>query len=409
MARARRGQAELIAATIAISVFVLVVVFMILSITATGYVSTSALAERARFENERQLEKLAYTYDPATWSCTITNAGAVEIRIVRAWNYTGADFTIDGSFSYTLKPGESITLPYSDWNSIAYVVTARGNVFPVQGRCWELGTRWAGVPPYISRSFLTSDVYYINPNKPAGILCTVSNTYYYKNGQIDGSSYGCYILYYNAGTWLVNDGTKWSMLDESKNYINIINNDPDLDGNEVNELISSVIDRPNTYTETYFPNLSYRKPPDLKYSDHLFNVTFLNVLQITPETDVITVYYRLVIYPGSWKKDAINVTINVGVYGSGGDALVFSSEYDIIERLKIKKGKGIQQDVPVIVIQGSATIPRKAYQSLYNVLKPGTYSLSLLISLRIIDPEKWKDPAYIRIEMIAISGAKINW
>jgi len=88
MARSRRGQAELIAATIGIAVFVLVVAFMILSVTATGYVSTSALAERAQFENERQLEKLAYTYDPITGSCTITNAGAVEIEIVRVWKTT---------------------------------------------------------------------------------------------------------------------------------------------------------------------------------------------------------------------------------------------------------------------------------------------------------------------------------
>jgi len=364
MAKARRGQAELIAATIAIAVFVLVVVFMILSITATGHVSTSALAERARFENERQLEKLAYVYDPNSEECIITNAGAVEMVIVRAWIYDGGNLKVNESFRHTLKPGDK--LPIDNWSNVAYIVTARGNVFPVQSRCEELRALQsgglAGMPPITSRNFVTGDEFLRYGGK-YGILCSVSGR-------------SCrYVLYYNGSGWIANNGTEW--IDASG--VNLVR---DLNNDGIYELVLA--------------DPGY-KEIELSRSFEV-SITFVNVTEITPDVDTVYVYYEFVLsISGSGNPHQSPLTISV-VLSNSTTALEFPSTFAWFATTQSTTA----------VIQGSATIPIRAYQSLQQRISNGVYNLTLKVTY-YPDQNVKVNISIVRLQKLAIAGAKIVW
>jgi len=377
MARSRRGQAELIAATIAISVFVLVVVFMILSVTATGYVSTSALAERARFENERQLEKLAYIYDPNYRECIITNAGAVEIKIVRVWKPDGTVYT--PSDLKPIKPGER--LPITDWGNVVYIVTARGNVFPVQSRCQELmalsavsqsgGTSGgsAGTPPVTSNEFVTrSD--FLRLGGEYGILCSVSGRF-------------CrYVLYYDttSKSWIKNDGTGWT----SASNVNLVR---DLNGDGIYEL---VLADPN-YNEIVLGR------------NFEANITFVDVVEITSDVDTIYVYYELVIViSGTGNPHEAPFAISVVLSNETAD-LEFPSTFAWFATQPRSRSQPV-----IVVIQGSATIPIKAYESLREGIKAGIYNLTLRLTY-YPDASVRVNINFARLQKLAIAGAKIVW
>jgi len=395
MARSRRGQAELIAATIAISVFVLAVAFMILSVTATGYVSTSALAERARFENERQLEKLAYIYDPNFDTCSITNAGAVEIKIVRVWKPDG---TVDASSSIVnevINPGKQLSI--CNWNDVAYIVTARGNVFPIQSRCQELkelssipqsgGANGGsgGAPPYTSSNFITSEVYYIGSDstKQFGILCNISVLS--ESGRIINYD-RCFMLYNKSGTWYINNGADWRTISNDRlSYI--YKGTSDLDNNGINEYII-VYDVGNQRYSEYELKKQY---------NYRINITFLDAIEITESTDVIEVYYKFVIVLSSSIINFGDVisTISIALC-SPNSCIVFPSQYTTYTS---DPGRYI------IALQGSVTIPRQAYQGLLQRISSGRYNLSLL--MYIDNAFLGSAFRYVRLEMLAVSGANI--
>jgi len=386
MANARRGQAELVAATISIAVFVLVVVFMILSVTSTGYVSTSALAERARFENERQLEKLAYIYDPYSDVCSITNAGTVETEIVRAWIYDEGSLKVDESFRLTLKPGDK--LPLGNWSSVVYVVTSRGNVFPIQSRCQELrelsnipqSGGSAGAPPVTSDEFVTNDKEFVAPNKKGGIICSI------KRG---GSTTNCFVLYkYNATAWLVNDRTGWMAVPDSS--VSISN--PDISRDGVNEFIVA-INSGNIYYE--IANLN-------QYDKIELNLTFVNITRIDSSTDVIYVYFEYVILLSQQSNSPHPFLLSISVILSNGSTSIeFPASY--------ASYVGSKGGNTVMVVQGSVTIPRNAYQNLMYSLSDGNYNLTLRLYIDHPQGQAQARAVVVRLQALAISGAKIVW
>jgi len=388
MVRARRGQAELIAATIAIAVFVLVVVFMILSVTATGYVSTSALAERARFENERQLEKLTYTYDPSNGICVLMNAGSVDIKIVRIWRPDGTVDTSSNLVNRVISPGQS--LPIADWGSVAYIVTARGNVFPVQSRCQELkelsqsggaSGGLSGVPPLSSSNFVTNDREFVAPNKKGGIICRIKG---------DNSLIDCFVLYNYSNAWIVNNGAGWIVDPSSSVFIS----DSDISGDGVNEFIAATI-KEGKYEEVDLSN----------YDKIEWNLTFVNITRIDSSTDVIYVYFEYVIQLNQQSESPHPLLLSISVILSNGSASIeFPASY--------ASYVGSRGGNTVMVVQGSATIPRNAYQNLANSFTDGIYNLTL--KLYIDHPQQGKGQGQvhakvIRLQALAISGAKIVW
>jgi len=376
MARSRRGQAELIAATIGIAVFVLVVAFMILSVTATGYISTSALAERARFENERQLEKLAYTYDSITGSCTITNAGAVEIKIVRVWRPDGTVDTSSSLVNSVINPGGQLSI--ANWGSIAYIVTARGNVFPVQSRCQELralstvpqSKESAGAPPITSNEFVTKSDFFRYGGK-YGILCSYS---------VSGNTAArpCRVLYYNGSGWIMNNGAEWI----SVSRVNV--NDPDLNDDRIYELVLA------------YPSPDYS---EIWFSGDLYvNITFVNVTEITPDVDTVYVYYELVLdLSASGNPHQSPFVVSV-VLSNRTAALEFPSTFAFFATTRSG----------VAVIQGSATIPIKAYESLQQSIANDTYSITLKLTYNPPNNVQVKINR-VRLQKLAIAGARIVW
>jgi len=371
----RRGQAELVAATIAIAVFVIVIAYMFIAISSAGHVTTSALADRARFENEKQLEKLAYAYDPITGSCTIMNAGAVEIEIVRVWRPDGTVDTSSSLVNRVISPGQS--LPIADWSSVAYIVTARGNVFPVQSRCLELerlstmpqSGGSAGAPPVTSSDFVTrSD--FLRLGGEYGILCSVSGSSTYASS--------CRVLYFNGSGWIVNNGTQWISPPRS------VNLDPDLNNDSIYELV--LADPSSGYGEIRF------------YGTINANITFVNVTEITPDVDTIYVYYEFVLsISGSGNPHQSPLAVSV-VLSNRTTALEFPSTFAWFASTRSS----------VAVIQGSTVIPIRAYESLQQSIANGVYNLTLKLTY-YPDPNVKVTINFVRLQKFAISGAKIVW
>jgi len=366
----RRGQAEVVGGIIAVSVLLLSVAAVYFLLTSTQSTAAVELSRRTSFESERTSERLAVVYDPGLDRCALKNVGPIPVEIVRLW-YGGDPVDLEGPA--ILQPGEQVTqVAGVDVEVVEVAVTRRGNVVSVRSLCEEArrGTYGGGPYPFSSENILDY----------ARMSRGMAEGYLYVNITTGRGSSGSYAVVYKVGQqWLCSskfNRTQYTQVPRWENW------DLDLDGNNVNELITinsgSCPEDPSGVTE-YGPG-----PADKGISAALY--VFKNLLEISGEEDVVTVYFKfIVILSGGGVPQEVSfqplVTISGGSVGLSTPAPTATAG-----------------SPGIAIVSGYAVFPLRAFGLRID---SGVYDL--LIELRI-SPSSSVYAIYVRLEYVAVVG-----
>ncbi|MEM3989565.1 MAG: hypothetical protein QW369_07325 [Desulfurococcaceae archaeon] len=362
----KRAQSEVIGGAIAISIIFLTFMMLLGSVFNTTTSTNNALTTRSKFESEKILELRSLEVLYKGGVCYLRNRGPLNVTIVRIWS--GGSYY---SEAIDLSPGVDYSAG-SISNAPEYVVTSRGNVIPLREECERIKRQYE-VPqsgsPFVSENVLnparveSEDACYI-------VTVTVSN------------KETTYSILYNGG-----EGWRyWPSAIQScpQPILTQASLSPDADGNGVNELI--VYDSKSG------------KAVGLK-NDGSVNITFLNLVYIPPKTDVVNVYFKLVLKVSvSGQGNPHNILVNPKVVltpVSGGEQVVTTAS----------SARGGNADTLIIV--GWAAFPAAAFEAFSSIINGGDYSLSIYLD---IDMQPGNvDISEIRLEYLAVNGASLKW
>jgi len=381
MSMLKHGQAEIIGGIIAISILLFTIATLYFTLISTQSTATLEFSRRTSFEAERNAEKISISYDAKEEKCIIINSGALDIKIVRVW--IGNNFRDPGQdFPETLIKGKPLSM--SPDTVPDYIVTARGNVFPIKGECLKYSSLLPeyttllqyGLGPFtsqglVAKSKLTSDDACINIT-------------------IEGKTIQNPALIYRLanGTWLQHscnpDNTNtygWRKLGIGVNY------SPDIDGNSVREAIAVDITGSSVNLITV----------GQKSSEVTVRLLFYNLIEVPENIDIVTIYYKYVIGVGGASQPH-DVVFNIYVSLKSLDNNYAFSTPGQTQIAGITKSSG----QTIAIVTGYAPFPK----FFYNFDK-GNYSLEL--ALTISTPSGNVNVNQIDLEYIAVTGARIKW
>lgn len=380
MRQHRRGQSEVIAAMILIPLLIVVFSVVSTSMFKLNVTGVSSLASRARFEQERVAELLQATKNGDI--CVIRNTGAVDIEIVRVWvneNFIEVKTPIKKGESITqiqLDSGETI-----DVSSVDLAITSRGTLFKFKEMCSVAYVIYLYQYTYYNVSGLFSSENILNVNKLIGDK--------YQNKKIitklDDQPRA--VVYKYGDVWFYNEGSGWtaeySQNIQSKNII------PDLDSNGVNEL---VVVNNKTSSNAFEPVKITER------GTHTLEITFVDLLKVVGEPDVIYIYYKVITQPNNPPPQQISVGIDAILSSSNGTTIAVASGSSAIGSFG-KEG--------FFVITGNVVFPVKAFEAYERAIKAGNYSLTLRFT--IYNPSASVSLSNFRLEYIAVVGADFLW
>jgi hypothetical protein len=380
MRQPRRGQSEVIAAMILIPLLIVVFSVVSTSMFKLNVTGVSSLASRARFEQERVAELLQATKNGDI--CVIRNTGAVDIEIVRIWvneNFIEVKAPIKKGESITqiqLDSGETI-----DVSSVDLAITSRGTLFKFKEMCSVAYVIYLYQYTYYNASGLFSSENILNVNKLIG------DEYQNKKIITKLNDQPRAVIYKYGNVWFYNEGNGWtaeySRNIQSKNII------PDLDSNGVNEL---VVVNNRTSSKAFEP---------VKITDkgtHTLEITFVDLLKVVGEPDVIYIYYKAIIQPDNPPPQQISVGIDAILSSSNGTSIAVASGSSAI---------GSSGKEGTFVITGNVVFPVKAFEAYERAIKAGNYSLTLRFT--IYNPSASVSLSNFRLEYIAVVGADFLW
>jgi len=378
----RKGQAEVVGGIIAISVLLFSIATLYFLMTSTQSSLSTEFARRASFESEKNAEKIAVSYDLNTDSCIVSNAGAISITIVRAWQ--GNEY-FNFNEPLPLPPGQALPpWPFSETPDI--IVTARGNIFTVKAECEKIKNAVTNMQQIIIGSGIASTLVTSE---------TLLNNMRISKGMQQGYLYARVlqkdyaVLYYNGSKYLCSSPSDKKVYSSAKLPQDFT---WDLDANNINEIIIS----------TYSTCLDSAKVSTLEINEYggygskfTGSVMFMfKNLVLIPQggADTITVYFKVVlnIGGGGMPQDVVvspTIVLSCGSQSLSSPATVTTSG----------SGSG------TIVITGFAIFPVKAFSlplqpdSIYNL----TLDLKFVVGPSI-------DLKKVRLEYLAIVGAYIN-
>jgi len=386
MSMLKRGQAEIIGGIIAISILLFAITTLYFTLISTQSTATLEFSRRTSFEAERNAEKISVSYDTKDEKCIIINSGALDIKIIRVW--------IENEF---LDPGQALfpeTLTKGDVLSMSpdtvpdYIVTARGNVFPIKGECLKYSSLLPeyitllqyGLGPFTSQSLvakskLTSDDACINIRIEG------------KTIQIQNPA----LIYRLAnGTWLQHSCNPndintygWQRLDMNIDY------SPDIDENSVREAIAVNIADSSVNLITIDSQGSQ--------SNVTVRLLFYNLIEVPENIDVVTIYYKYVIrVKGATQPHVVVFNIYASLKSLDNNYAFSTSGQTQIA------GVTKSSDQTIAIVTGYALFPK----FFYNFDK-GYYSVEL--ALTILTPSGDVKVEQIDLEYIAVTGAIIKW
>jgi hypothetical protein len=380
MRQPRRGQSEVIAAMILIPLLIVVFSVVSTSMFKLNVTGVSSLASRARFEQERVAELLQATKNGDI--CVIRNTGAVDIEIVRVWvneNFIEVKAPIKKGESITqiqLDSGETI-----DVSSVDLAITSRGTLFKFKEMCSVAYVIYLYQYTYYNASGLFSSENILNVSKLIG------DEYQNKKIITKLNDQPRAVIYKYGNVWFYNEGNGWtaeySLNIQSKNII------PDLDSNGVNEL---VVVNNRTSSKAFEP---------VKITDkgtHTLEITFVDLLKVVGEPDVIYIYYKAIIQPDNPPPQQISVGIDAILSSSNGTSIAVASGSSAI---------GSSGKEGTFVITGNVVFPVKAFEAYERAIKAGNYSLTLRFT--IYNPSASVSLSNFRLEYIAVVGADFLW
>jgi hypothetical protein len=380
MRQHRRGQSEVIAAMILIPLLIVVFSVVSTSIFKLNVTGVSSLASRARFEQERVAELLQATKNGDI--CVIRNTGAVDIEIVRVWvneNFIEVKTPIKKGESITqiqLDSGETI-----DVSSVDLAITSRGTLFKFKEMCSVAYVIYLYQYTYYNVSGLFSSENILNVNKLIG------DEYQNKKIITKLDDQPRAVVYKYGDVWFYNEGSGWtaeySQNIQSKNII------PDLDSNGVNEL---VVVNNKTSSNAFEPVKITER------GTHTLEITFVDLLKVVGEPDVIYIYYKVITQPNNPPPQQISVGIDAILSSSNGTTIAVASGSSAIGSFG-KEG--------FFVITGNVVFPVKAFEAYERAIKAGNYSLTLRFT--IYNPSASVSLSNFRLEYIAVVGADFLW
>ncbi|MEM1623636.1 MAG: hypothetical protein QW543_05855 [Sulfolobales archaeon] len=378
----RRGQSEIIGTAIALSLLIAVG----LSIFATFFRSTTqisaGLSSRYRFESEKaaELRGLEVRYGEDR-KCRLVNTGSLDVKIVRVWWANGTYKDSSLLMNPILKPGGDDGGKLYELG-VNYVVTSRGNVVPIKAVCEAKKAITEVI--VIGIEGLSSENY-LNSSKLVGNDLTKRIVTNVTKGTTT-SRMG--VLYKYNNIWYYNEGEGWFGNQRTTA-------DEDIDDNGIYELI--VVNRASLNEQKTIYNTSLTGQGDVL----IVEVTFVQLLKVLDNPDVITVYFKILADIGTATPQQVMVSTSVTIR-SGDRSITSTASTSSGGFSRSREGQR------VLIIVGSVSFPIRAYEVLREILTPGLYDLTLTIRF---EPSGGKvSIGNIRLEYVAVAGsASINW
>jgi len=377
----RKGQAEVVGGIIAISVLLFSIATLYFLMTSTQSSFSTEFARRASFESEKNAEKIAVSYDLNTNSCIVSNAGAISITIVRAWQ---GNKYFNFNEPLPLPPGQALlSWPFSKTPDI--IVTARGNIFTVKAECEKIKNAVTNMQQIIVGSGIASTLVTSE---------TLLNNMRISKGMQQGYLYASVlqnnyaVLYYNGSKYLCNSPSNKGVYSNAnpQNFI------WDLDANNINEIIINTSSTCPDPAKVSTLNIAEYEGYGNKFQGSVMFM-FKNLVLIPQGgADTITVYFKAVLNIGSGGMPQDVVVSPTIVLSRGSQSL--SSPATVTTA---GSGSG------TIVITGFAVFPVKAFSL---PLQPDSvYNLTLALQFYVGPSINLKK---VRLEYLAIVGAYIN-
>ena len=378
----RKGQAEVVGGIIAISVLLFSIATLYFLMTSTQSSFSTEFARRASFESEKNAEKIAVSYDLNTNSCIVSNAGAISITIVRAWQ--GNEY-FNFNEPLPLPPGQALlSWPFSETPDI--IVTARGNIFTVKAECEKIKNAVTNMQQIIVGSGIASTLVTSE---------TLLNNMRISKGMQQGYLYASVlqnnytVLYYNGSKYLCSSPSNKGVYSSAQLPQGFT---WDLDANNINEIIINTSSTCPDPAKVSTLNIAEYEGYGNKFQGSVMFM-FKNLVLIPQGgADTITVYFKAVLNIGSGGMPQDVVVSPTIVLSCGSQSL--SSPATVTTA---GSGSG------TIVITGFAVFPVKAFSL---PLQPDSvYDLTLALQFYVGPSINLKK---VRLEYLAIVGAYIN-
>ncbi|MEM0065520.1 MAG: hypothetical protein QXH88_01145 [Sulfolobales archaeon] len=380
----RRGQSEIIGAAIALSLLIAVGLSIFTAFFRSTTQVSADLSSRYRFESEKaaELKGLEVRYGEDR-KCRLVNTGNLDVKIVRVWWANGTYKDSSLLTNPILKPGGDDGGKLYELG-VNYIVTSRGNVVPIKAACEAKKAITEVI--VIGIEGLSSENY-LNSSKLVGNDLTKRIVTNVTKGTTT-SSMG--VLYKYNNIWYYNEGGGWFGNQRTTA-------DEDIDDNGIYELI--VVNRASLNDPKTIYNTSLSGQGDVL----IVEVTFVQLLKVLDNPDVITIYFKVLADIGTAPPQDVMVSTSVMIRSRDKSVTSTAST----SSGSFSRGKGTQRS-NVLVIVGSVSFPIRAYEVLREILTPGLYDLTLTI--RFEGRQGKPDIGNIRLEYVAVTGsASINW
>ncbi|MEM0352693.1 MAG: hypothetical protein QW459_06905 [Sulfolobales archaeon] len=380
----RRGQSEIIGAAIALSLLIAVGLSIFTAFFRSTTQVSADLSSRYRFESEKaaELKGLEVRYGEDR-KCRLVNTGSLDVKIVRVWWANGTYKDSSLLTNPILKPGGDDGGKLYELG-VNYIVTSRGNVVPIKAACEAKKAITEVI--VIGIEGLSSENY-LNSSKLVGNDLTKRIVTNVTKGTTT-SRMG--VLYKYNNIWYYNEGEGWFGNQRTTA-------DEDIDDNGIYELI--VVNRASLNDPKTIYNTSLTGKGDVL----IVEVTFVQLLKVLDNPDVITIYFKVLADIGTAPPQDVMVSTSVTIRSSDRSVTSTAST----SSGSFARGKGTERS-NVLVIVGSVSFPIRAYEVLREILTPGLYDLILTIRF---DPSGGSVRiGNIRLEYVAVTGsASINW
>ncbi|MEM0026345.1 MAG: hypothetical protein QXT53_00220 [Ignisphaera sp.] len=381
-----KAQAEIIGGVLAIAVLLMAISTILYATFALMSSSSTNISKRAQFEVERNSERISVVYDANNYKCIVNNTGSVDITIVRQW--TNGMFT---EIKKDLNRGRGLNFSLS--SAPDYIVTSRGNVFPVKSECQSQVANQAQVvntvEQYISAipigAPFTSQNLVATTRITSDRACIVVGYRYETSSQDTPLA----LVYNKSKNTILRHQCKpesestygWSNYTPSSIQLpQGVNDISDIDSNMVKEIV-------------VVSSTSPLAPMSFSGKGNVYvNMTFYNITYIPNITDTVAIYYKFVVYvPGGGVAQQVGLSASVSLK-SLKDGSKFTSAGSVITAPS-RSG--------VVAVVGWAAFPK----FLYN-FSEGFYSISVVLNMNIASSVT---VSQVNLEYLAIVGGQILW
>ncbi|MEM4593353.1 MAG: hypothetical protein QW196_08145 [Sulfolobales archaeon] len=382
----RRGQSEIIGAAIALSLLIAVGLSIFTAFFRSTTQVSADLSSRYRFESEKaaELKGLEVRYGEDR-KCRLVNTGNLDVKIVRVWWANGTYKDSSLLTNPILKPGGDDGGKLYELG-VNYIVTSRGNVVPIKAACEAKKAITEviviGIEGLRSENYLNSSKLVGNDLTKRIVTNVTKGTTTSRMG----------VLYKYNNIWYYNEGEGW-FVDQTTTA------DEDIDDNGINELIvvnRAPLDEPKTIYNTSLTG---------KGDVLIVEVTFVQLLKVLDNPDVITIYFKVLADIGTAPPQQVMVSTSVTIRSNNRSITSTAST----SSGSFARGRGTERS-NVLVIVGSVSFPIRAYEVLREILTPGLYDLTLTIRFDPSGGSGSVSIGNIRLEYVAVTGsASINW